>query len=43
MVASDVSVGHEGVTGIVGFVVGYWGYILVLCFIIAMMWKFYSG
>ena len=42
-VASDVSVGHEGGTGMVGFMINYWGFIVLLCFIIAFGWKIYAG
>lgn len=42
-VGSDVSVGHSGVTGLVGFVVNYWGFIIVLCFLVAFAWKMYAG
>lgn len=43
MVASDVSVGHAGVDGVVGFVVAYWSWLIFLLFIIAFAWKMYAG
>ena len=42
-VASDVSVGHDGGTGLVGFLFNYWGFIVFLCFIVAFGWKIYAG
>jgi hypothetical protein len=42
-VASDVSVDSVQGMGLVSFVVGYWGFILFLCFIIAFGWKLYAG
>jgi hypothetical protein len=42
-VASDVSVGHPGGTGLVGFLFNYWGFVVLLCFIIAFGWKIYAG
>ena len=42
-VASDVSIGHDGVTGIVGFMVNYWSVIIILCFMIVFAWKAFSG
>jgi hypothetical protein len=42
-VASDVSVGHSGGTGLVGFLFNYWSFVVLLCFIIAFGWKIYAG
>jgi F0F1-type ATP synthase membrane subunit b/b' len=42
-VASDVSIGHDGVDGMVGFMVNYWAFIVFLCFIMAFGWKIYAG
>lgn len=42
-VASDVSVGHPGGVGMVGFLLNYWSFIVFLCFIIAFGWKIYAG
>lgn len=42
-VASDVSVGHDGGTGLPGFLFNYWGFIVFLCFVVAFGWKIYAG
>jgi len=42
-VASDVSVGHAGGEGLVGFLFNYWGFVVLLIFLVAFGWKIYAG